>query len=64
MANYKAYVVVRMYREFDFEADDDDLAWDHIEKLTYDGGPSYVMSQWEESGPDDIYIESVDWIDG
>ena len=60
MANYRAYVTVKQYRSFEFEADNDELAFDHIEKLTWDNGPSYVLSQWDESGPDDIWIDEIE----
>lgn len=55
MAKYKGYATIRMYREFEFEADDDDLAWDHFEKLCQDGD----VLDWVESGPDDVYPEDV-----
>lgn len=59
MPKYRAYAVVRFYREFEFEADDDDLAFDHADKLVYDGGASYVLNEWDESGPDDVEIDEV-----
>lgn len=59
MPKYKGFAVVRFYREFVFEADDEELAWDHLDKLTYEGGASYVLNEWDESGPDDVYLEEV-----
>lgn len=62
MPKYRAYVTVRQYRAFDFEADDDQLAFDHIDYLTYDRGAAYVLNEWQESGPDDFFIDEIEEI--
>lgn len=57
MANYRAVVTVNFYRTFEFEADDIDLAYDHIEHLAEHMGPAYILNEWEESGPEEIFVE-------
>lgn len=60
MPKYKGYATVRFYREFEFEAEDEELAWDHLEHLADHRGPSYIINEWTESGPDDVYLEGID----
>ena len=43
MPKYKGTVLVKDYFEFEFEADDFDLAKDHLDKLVADGGVSNYM---------------------
>lgn len=59
MPKYTAYVTVKMYRSFEFEADDIDLAYDHIEHLADHRGPSYILNEFDVSGPEDIFIDDI-----
>lgn len=61
MPKYRASLTFSMYRAFEFEADDDVLAWDHIEHLVAHRGLS-LINEAEESGPDDIFIDEVEEI--
>ncbi len=58
MPKYRANLTFSMYRAFEFEADDDVLAWDHIEHLVGHRGLS-LINEADESGPDDIFIDEV-----
>lgn len=65
MPQYRAYITARQYRAFEFEADNDELAWDHIEKLVGDhqhGGIDRFLAMADESGPDELYIDQVEEI--
>lgn len=59
MPNYRGFVRLSSYRVFEFEADNDDLAWDHLEHLTENLSFGRIANEWEESGPDEISIEDV-----
>lgn len=64
MAKYRAYVTATQYRAFEFEADDADLAWDHMETLVsnYRNEIDRFLTMAEESGPDELFIEDVEEI--
>lgn len=59
MPKYIGYATVRMYRSFEFEADDDDLAYDHFDMLIDHKGIR-ILDEWQESGPDDVFIDMID----
>jgi hypothetical protein len=61
MPKYRANLTFSMYRAFEFEADDDVLAWDHIEHLVGHRGLS-LINEADESGPDEIFIDEVEEI--
>jgi hypothetical protein len=62
MSKYRAYLTINQYRAFEFEADDIDLAFDHMEHLIDHRGLSFIINEATESGPDDIYIEEIEEI--
>lgn len=58
MAKYRAYLTFTQYRAFEFEADDDELAYDHIEHLI--GHRKFeLLDEADESGPDEIFIDEI-----
>ena len=59
MPKYRMYVSFTQYRSFDFEADNEDLAWDHAEQLLEGSYPPSVLLKWEESGPEELQVEEV-----
>ena len=59
MPNYRAYIVQTRYRAFEFEADDEGLAWDHMETLMSNYGDR-IMSLADESGPDEITLDDIE----
>jgi len=64
MPKYRAYITQNRYRAFEFEADDDELAWDHMETLihNYYNEPDRLIDMAEESGPDEIHIDEIEEI--
>jgi hypothetical protein len=64
MPKYRAYVVATKYRAFEFEADNDDLAWDHMDTLqhNYRNDHDGFLALAEESGPDEINIDEIEEI--
>lgn len=64
MPNYRAYIVQTRYRAFEFEADDEILAHDHIDKLVRDyyNNQEAFMDMADESGPDDFEVNDVEEI--
>jgi len=61
MPKYRAYVQFVQYRAFEFEADDDDLAFDHIDHMI--GHRKFaLLDEADESGPDEIFIDEVEEI--
>jgi hypothetical protein len=61
MSKYRAYLTFTQYRAFEFEADDDDLAYDHIDHLIDHRGFA-LLTEADESGPDEIYINEIEEI--
>jgi hypothetical protein len=61
MSKYRAYLTFTQYRAFEFEADDDDLAYDHIDHLIDHRG-FLLLTEADESGPDEIYINEIEEI--
>ena len=61
MPNYRAYVTVNQYRAFEFEADNDELAWDHMDTLlsNYQGEIPRFLALADESGPDEMTLDDV-----
>lgn len=58
MPKYRASVTFTQYRAFEFEADDEVLAWDHAEHLI--GHRKFdLLNEADESGPDEIWIDDV-----
>jgi hypothetical protein len=64
MPKYRAYVTATKYRAFEFEADDDVLAWDHMETLlsNYSNDHDRFLAMAEESGPDEMFIDELEEI--
>jgi hypothetical protein len=64
MPNYRAYVVSNRYRAFEFEADNDELAYDHIEKLIndYQFKQEAFLAMSDESGPDELTLDEIEEI--
>lgn len=64
MPKYRAYVTSRKYRAFEFEADDDVLAWDHMEQLVgnYQNDIERFLDLADESGPDELDIDEIEEI--
>lgn len=61
MPNYRAYITFNQYRSFEFEADDEVLAYDHIEHVI--GHRKFdLLNEADESGPDEIILDSVEEI--
>lgn len=61
MPKYRAYLTFNQYRAFEFEADDEALAEDHIEHLI--GHRKFaLLDEADESGPDDILLDSIEEI--
>jgi hypothetical protein len=61
MSKYRAYLVFTQYRSFEFEADDEILAEDHIEHLI--GHRRFaLLDEADESGPDDIMLDAIEEI--
>ncbi len=61
MPKYRGYITFNQYRAFEFEADDEELAFDHLEHLI--GHRKFdLLDEADESGPDEIYIEGIDEI--
>lgn len=61
MPNYRAYMTFTQYRAFEFEADDLELAWDHVEHLI--GHRKFaLLDEATESGPDEIFLDEVEEI--
>jgi hypothetical protein len=61
MPKYVGYLTQSRYRSFEFEADDEVLAWDHFEKLVddYRRDPETLMTMATESGPDELILDDV-----
>lgn len=61
MPKYVGYLTQSRYRAFEFEADDEVLAWDHFEQLidNYRHNPEILMNMAEESGPDELHADDV-----
>lgn len=61
MPKYVGYVTSYRYRSFEFEADDDVLAWDHMEQLVndYQRDPEAFLAMADESGPDELVLDDV-----
>jgi hypothetical protein len=61
MPKYVGYVTQSRYRSFEFEADDEILAWDHFEQLVsdYQRNPEDFMGMATESGPDLLTVDDV-----
>lgn len=58
MPNYRALLTFTQYRAFEFEADDDELAYDHVEHLI--GHRKFaLLDEADESGPDEIFIDDI-----
>lgn len=64
MPNYRAYMVLTKYRAFEFEADDDELAYDHMETLidNYRFNHDGLMAMATESGPDELFLDEIEEI--
>ena len=58
MPKYIGYATVMQYRSFEFEADDDDLAYDHFEMLLDHKGER-ILDEWEESGMTEVVIDQI-----
>lgn len=61
MPKYIGYVTQSRYRAFEFEADDEVLAWDHFEQLVNDHQHNHegFISMADESGPDELTVDDV-----
>lgn len=61
MPKYVGYVTSTRYRSFEFEADDEVLAWDHFEQLVdnYQRNPENFLAMATESGPDELIVDDV-----
>lgn len=61
MPKYRAYVVCNKYRAFEFEADDEILAEDHIEQLLrdYQFKHDRFLAMADESGPDELVLDGI-----
>ena len=64
MPKYRAYITQQRFRAFEFEADNDDLAWDHMETLihNYSNEPDRLIDMATESGPDNINLDEIEEI--
>jgi hypothetical protein len=60
MARYRARVSYTQYRYFDFEADNEDLAWDHADKLMEVLDVSTIINEWESFHPDALSAEDIE----
>lgn len=58
MPKYVGYITISKYRSFEFEADDADLAWDHLDTLVSNYGER-LEEMWDESGEDQIFCDDV-----
>lgn len=59
MPKYTGYVTVAQYRSFEFEADDEELAWDHMETLLLNHDEDYILNHWDESGETQVLLDDV-----
>jgi hypothetical protein len=61
MPKYRAYVTAMQYRAFEFEAEDEVLAWDHMETLlhNYQNNIDSFLSMAVESGPDELILDDI-----
>lgn len=61
MPQYRAYVTAIQYRAFEFEADDEVMAYDHIEKLIgdYQNSIDRFLTLADELGPDELTLDSI-----
>jgi hypothetical protein len=64
MPKYRAFIIANKYRAFDFEADDEILAYDHIEQLIHDHQFKHdvFLAMADESGPDELVLDAIEEI--
>lgn len=64
MPKYRAYITSHRYRAFEFEADDETLAWDHMDQLIndYQSKAEMFLAMADESGPDELVLDDVEEI--
>lgn len=59
MPKYRAYVTLAQYRSFEFEAEDEELAWDHADTLILNVGYDRIEREWEESGQTVVLLDDI-----
>jgi hypothetical protein len=61
MPKYRAFIIANKYRAFEYEADDEILAQDHIEQLIYDYQfkQDRFLAMADESGPDELVLDGI-----
>lgn len=59
MPSYIGYVTISQYRSFEFEADDEELAWDHMDTLILNHNYDSILSEWDESGEPQILLDDI-----
>lgn len=59
MPKYIGYVSLSQYRSFEFEAEDEELAWDHMDTLILNSDYDSILNEWDESGEPQILLDDI-----